>query len=107
MNQDMNRSANEVESRLRRSPFLALRDVGCSAHGATLILHGHLPTYYLKQIAQEAATSLEGVGPVVNQIRITPPGPRPPSGRGKSVQTSRPLAGAPRSQGLEVTRDVG
>jgi len=38
-----------------------------------LVLRGCLPTYYLKQIAQEVVAYLEGVESVDNQIQIMTP----------------------------------
>jgi hypothetical protein len=38
-----------------------------------LVLRGRLPTYYLKQVAQEAVAHLEGVQGVENQIQVVPP----------------------------------
>jgi hypothetical protein len=38
-----------------------------------LTLRGHLPSYYLKQLAQEAVADTPGVGRVENQIDVTPP----------------------------------
>jgi hypothetical protein len=44
-----------AEHRLRCSGYLALRDVDCMASDDVLYLHGRLPSYFLKQIAQEIA----------------------------------------------------
>jgi osmotically-inducible protein OsmY len=35
-----------------------------------LILRGCLPTYYLKQLAQQVVVGLEGVGHIDNQIQV-------------------------------------
>ena len=51
----------EAECRLRRSGYLALRGVTCDISGGALRLHGRLPTYYLKQVAQTIAAEVEGV----------------------------------------------
>jgi osmotically-inducible protein OsmY len=37
-----------------------------------LVLRGCLPTYYLKQVAQEVVAHLEGVEGVENQIQVVP-----------------------------------
>ena len=39
-------------------------------------LHGCLPSYYLKQLAQEIAAGVEGVRLVVNKIEVTAPARR-------------------------------
>ena len=62
---------HEVEARFRRAGYLALRDVACDVRAGTVRLQGHLPTYYLKQVAQQVAGEVEGVRAVLNQIEVT------------------------------------
>jgi osmotically-inducible protein OsmY len=59
-----------AEHRLRCSGYLALRDVDCMASGDVLYLHGRLSSYFLKQIAQEIASNVEGVRRVINRIDV-------------------------------------
>jgi osmotically-inducible protein OsmY len=59
-----------AERRLQSSSFAAVRDVRCEFDGGELHLYGTLPTQYLKQIALAAATSIEGVRLVDNQIQV-------------------------------------
>ena len=61
-----------AEGCLRRNPYLALRNVSCDCRGGVVVLRGRLPTYYLKQVAQEAVAHLEGVQGVENQIEVVP-----------------------------------
>jgi hypothetical protein len=63
----------EAEQRLRQSSYLALRDVTCTDIDGVVHLGGRLPSYYLKQIAQEVASGVEGVGHVVNRIQVLAP----------------------------------
>jgi len=42
-----------AERGLRSSPYPALKRVSCDYQGGVLVLRGSLPTYYLKQMAQE------------------------------------------------------
>jgi osmotically-inducible protein OsmY len=65
--------AERAESRLRAHSYLALQNVSCEYREGVLTLRGHLPTYYLKQVAQAAVGQLEGVQRVVNEIEVTPP----------------------------------
>jgi osmotically-inducible protein OsmY len=65
--------AHEVEARLWRSGYLALRGISCEFHDGIARLRGHLSTYYLKQIAQEIVIEVVGVRSVVNQIEVGPP----------------------------------
>jgi hypothetical protein len=73
--------ALEVERRLRRSGYLALRDVSGELHAGTVRLRGRLPTYYLKQVAQAIVSEIAGVHQVINHIEIVAPTGRPPLGR--------------------------
>jgi osmotically-inducible protein OsmY len=59
-----------AESRLRRSGYLALRDIGCMCRGGMVTLRGGLPTYYLKQIAQHLVAEIEGVRGLIDQIEV-------------------------------------
>jgi osmotically-inducible protein OsmY len=62
--------ATEATERLRASPYLPLRNLTCHARDGALVLHGKVPTFYLKSLAQELVTSVEGVADVVNQIEV-------------------------------------
>ena len=63
----------KAEERLRGSSYLALRDVSCLASHDVLYLYGRLRSHYLKQVAQELASGVEGVRHVVNRIEVVPP----------------------------------
>ena len=63
-----------AERELRSSRYSALKHVSCDYQGGVLVLRGCLPTYYLKQIAQEVvAHQVQGVGRLDNQIQVVPP----------------------------------
>lgn len=66
-------TAEQAEVWLRRSPYLALRNISCECRDGTLILRGCLPSYYLKQQAQAAVGRVEGVGPIANEIEVIAP----------------------------------
>jgi hypothetical protein len=60
-----------AERGLRSSSYSALKHVSCDCQGGVLVLRGCLPTYYLKQIAQEVvAHQVQGVGRLDNQIQV-------------------------------------
>ncbi len=100
-----------VEARLRASSYLALRDILCLASDGVLYLHGSVNSHYLKQVAQEVASRVEGVRHVVNLIEVfrpvggarpdqkslpsskIPVGPRPPSRGGWSSTNTRHTKG--------------
>ena len=88
--QDSSSIRLEAESRLRRSGYLALRDVSCDVQGGTARLRGHLPTYYLKQMAQATVTQVEGVRRVVNLIEVIVPAGRPSVGPDRAAQSYEP-----------------
>ena len=69
--------ADLAERRLRSNPYLALKNVCCDWLDGVLVLRGCLPSYYLKQVAQEVVARLEGVTAVDNQIQVVTPAPRP------------------------------
>ncbi len=52
------------------SSYGPLRRVRCEYHDGLLTLHGRLPSYYLKQVAQEAVARLDGVSRVENRIEV-------------------------------------
>ena len=62
-----------AEGRLRGNPYLALKNVSCDWLDGVLVLRGCLPSYYLKQVAQEAVARLEGVERIDNQIQVVTP----------------------------------
>jgi BON domain-containing protein len=73
--------AARAESRLVESGYMALRWILCDASEGVLILRGRVPTYFLKQLAQERVAEVEGVRAVVNEIEVVAPAPRSAEGR--------------------------
>jgi hypothetical protein len=65
--------AESARGRLRSSAYAALKEVACIDRGGTLELQGHLPSHYLKQVAQTLVASVERVTAVVNRIEVTAP----------------------------------
>jgi osmotically-inducible protein OsmY len=78
-------AAREAADRLWRSGYLALRDVSCVALDGVVSLHGCLPSYYLKQVAQEIAAGVDGARCVVNRIEVLAT-----TGRGRRSQRISP-----------------
>lgn len=60
----------KVLHRLETSPYLALRLVRCSCQGSRLILHGRVPSYYLKQLAQVVAGQCLGMRTIDNRLEV-------------------------------------
>ena len=69
-----------VEGVLRRSGYSALRDVSCVAVDQVIYLRGRLPSYYLKQVAQESVASVAGSRRLINLIEVCTPAGRTPIG---------------------------
>jgi osmotically-inducible protein OsmY len=63
----------KAEERFRASSYLALRDISCLASHDVLYLYGRLRSHYLKQVAQELASGVEGARHVVNRIEVVAP----------------------------------
>ena len=63
-------SAAAARECLRRSPYPAIRSVSCECRQGVLFLRGLLPTFYLKQLAQEAVAKVEGISQVVNETVV-------------------------------------
>lgn len=62
--------SRRVQALLADNSHLKNRSLGCSYHEGILVLSGHLPCYYHKQIAQNVAASVTGVEQVVNLIDV-------------------------------------
>jgi osmotically-inducible protein OsmY len=65
-----------AERCLRSNPYLALKNVSCDCRDGVLVLRGCLPSYYLKQVAQEIVGRLAGVEAIDNQIQVVTPASR-------------------------------
>jgi osmotically-inducible protein OsmY len=61
---------DEARTRILHHPHLAVQRIWCEYSEKTLFLHGHVPSYYLKQLAQTAVAGLDGVTQVVNEIEV-------------------------------------
>jgi osmotically-inducible protein OsmY len=62
--------AEAAKSRLQESSYGAIRRLSCDCRRGILFLRGHLPTFYQKQLAQEAVAKLEGVLQVMNEAVV-------------------------------------
>jgi osmotically-inducible protein OsmY len=62
--------AAAAHHRLQESPYRAVRSLSCDCRGGMLFLRGHLPTFYQKQLAQEAVANLAGVLDVMNEAVV-------------------------------------
>jgi osmotically-inducible protein OsmY len=65
-----------VQKSLEERGYHVLRTVSFCYERGVLILRGRLPTYFHKQLAQEAVRRIEGMAQIVNQIEVTSEPPR-------------------------------
>lgn len=59
-----------ARQRLAKHPHLTQQRIWCDYSGGRLLLSGQVPSFYYKQLAQEAMMDLEGVGQVINEIEV-------------------------------------
>lgn len=69
------RLVQAARTRLECSPTFRGRGqwIRFSCEGDCLVLDGFLPSYYLKQLAQEAVRDIPGVGRIDNRIAVASP----------------------------------
>ncbi|HEV3418292.1 MAG TPA: BON domain-containing protein [Pirellulales bacterium] len=60
-NRPVDSTTEKVLSRLRESPYLALRHIKCECHAGVLTLRGRLPTFYTKQVMHALLKDIEGI----------------------------------------------
>ena len=61
-----------ARTQLAEVGYRRLNNIACCFHEGTLTLHGEVPSYYHKQIAQEAIRKLNSVETIVNKIEVWP-----------------------------------
>lgn len=66
----------QVRRALQRHPYRLLRTLFVEYEKGVVVLRGRLPSYYQKQLAQEAMRGIDGVTHVVNEVEVSPPHPR-------------------------------
>ena len=59
-----------AQKRLAKTGYRSLGSVRCQFHDGTMTLRGSVPSYYHKQVAQEALRSTEHVTQVVNNLEV-------------------------------------
>ena len=58
-------------ARLAACPYHVLKTVLCEFQHGVLTLRGRLPTFFHKQMAQEAVGGMPGVRQIVNHIEVS------------------------------------
>jgi osmotically-inducible protein OsmY len=59
-----------IHDRLAAHGHPALRRLSWEIRRGVLVLHGRVPNFYLKQVAQEAVADLDEVRQVINRIEV-------------------------------------
>lgn len=62
-----------AQALLRKTSHSVLSRIGCDFEQGVLKLEGRLPSFYLKQLAQEAVSDVEGVEEILNQVEVVTP----------------------------------
>ena len=75
---DTANAERDAQRRLASSGYEVLKTIACRFRSGTMFLKGEVPTYYHKQLAQEAVRTLAAVRAINNQITVTPRRPRLP-----------------------------
>ncbi|MGO8751877.1 MAG: BON domain-containing protein [Thermoguttaceae bacterium] len=62
---------NTAAKLLRNVPYASVRRLSCECDDlGVLVLRGTLPSFYLKQLAQEAVAKIEGVSCIANETVV-------------------------------------
>jgi hypothetical protein len=61
---------SRAELALRQSPIPALRRLSVQVTDSTIVITGTVPSYYLKQLAQETLMSLRGARKLENRVLV-------------------------------------
>ena len=69
--QSKNDPASLVAARFRRSGYSFLWSISCEYHEGIVTISGTVPTFHLKQVAQELAAHTPGVRQVKNDLHVT------------------------------------
>jgi hypothetical protein len=59
-----------AQTRLAKTGYRPLKGIICNFRDGTLVLQGEVPSYYHKQVAQEAIRKVHSVQTIVNQIEV-------------------------------------
>lgn len=67
---DSKNTAEVAKRRILHQPHLTMQRIWCEFERGCLFLRGQVPSYYFKQLAQEAVVDMEDVHQVVNEIEV-------------------------------------
>jgi osmotically-inducible protein OsmY len=64
------KTAETAKHRILHQPHLRMQRIWCEFDQRRLFLRGQVPSFYFKQLAQEAVVGMKGVRQVVNEIEV-------------------------------------
>ena len=67
---DEKSTAETAKYLILQQPHLTMQRVWCEFNQGRLFLRGQVPSFYFKQLAQEAVSGMKGVHQVVNEIEV-------------------------------------
>ena len=67
---DAKKIAEAARHRILHQPHLTQQRIWCECEQGRLSLRGQVPSFYFKQLAQEAVVGMEGVCQVINEIEV-------------------------------------
>lgn len=63
--------SHRVKLTFKRSSYPALATLDVEEQAGVVVITGHLPSYYMKQVAQTIAGAVDGVRRLDNQVVVT------------------------------------
>lgn len=73
-------ATTDARQRLRSSSYHALVGVRCELIDGAMVLRGRLPSFHLKQLAQEVVREADTARAIVNEVQVDDRGRSPVSG---------------------------
>ena len=59
-----------VRNRLNESAYPSIKHIDCQFDDGILVLRGRLPSFFMKQVAQETIADLDGIKEIVNCVEV-------------------------------------
>lgn len=63
----------QIHMALNKSPHIPVQSLRFETDSGRVILSGYVPSWYQKQMAQEALRSVEGIAEIQNELRVVQP----------------------------------
>lgn len=59
-----------VRNRLHESAYPSIKRIRCQFNNGILVLRGRLPSFFMKQVAQETVAGLDGIEEIINCVEV-------------------------------------